>query len=304
MNKILDTISEIVWREEELDIRLLELDPFKASSLKRITFEHTDYSIIDPFSCVSKIQFFDKYKLKKLLGKGAAGAIYEACDGSDCNNAIKLLLGRTDIKNLEEIHIVKKLNENANFDGIKLKYYDQCGNQKLNFVAIVFDKWEGDIQYEKFSTNEKEKMLKQIANQIKILHELGYVHNDLFKRNILYRRKDGEVEFTISDFGIAFKKSMDHDKLAKKAYDLNWRAYDYFNAPDKLGLTKNLENMLYSNLNLFDYLLLYMFIEETYYNNSLSLQDNRKINNEKFYDLLEKTFNYDTTRLRQLNPYK
>jgi len=296
MDKMLDIIKQIRRRGRAIDNLLFSLDPSLAPTL--------EYGITKPLTCHTGIQFFDKYKLKKLLGKGGYGAVYEACDDSDCNNAVKIMSGYSDIDKLQELQIIKKLNENPKFDGIKLKYYDKCVSPTNSFIAIVFDKWEGDIQYVDFSINEIKTMLIQIANQIKILHELGYLHNDLFERNILYRKKDGKIEFTISDFGEVIKKPSDHNELKKLSYTLEIKAIGHDFVLNRLGLTNNLNDIFYSNLNLIDYLLLYTFIEKIHSDISLSSQENRKIINKEFYDFLEKTFNYDTTKLRQLNPYK
>ena len=60
------------------------------------------------------------------------------------------------------------------------------------------------IPGEKFSKTSTFKIMIQLIQRFKILHKLGYVHNDIKPANILVGFKDPGIIYLI-DFGIAHK---------------------------------------------------------------------------------------------------
>lgn len=57
---------------------------------------------------------------------------------------------------------------------------------------------------EKFSEATTYKIIIQLVHRIKILHELGFIHNDIKPANILVGLNDPSVIYLI-DFGVSFK---------------------------------------------------------------------------------------------------
>ncbi len=140
--------------------------------------------------------------LIKLLGKGAYGATYNACVNNNCEYVVKVQRDNAEFRN--ELSVFKQLR---GWPGIQLLNNIVCeGNcgphGTLKVGVLVLEKWDGDIRSDlawQIVQQNIDEFVRQLGDQIRYLHGIGYIHWDLFKRNVLYKG----LRFTMVDFGVA-----------------------------------------------------------------------------------------------------
>lgn len=142
------------------------------------------------------------------LGRGHFGSVYLAKDNNDKEYAIKLIhLGGPDYP------IVNGISENFNREVQIIRELDSCGiGPKLYSISyhgtipwmfgiIITDVWSGELKSKDILN---QSLVDKLFKQVKAIHKLGYVHGDVFPRNILVKRFDDKViDITITDFGSA-----------------------------------------------------------------------------------------------------
>nr|QBK87332.1 MAG: putative serine/threonine protein kinase [Marseillevirus LCMAC201] len=178
------------------------------------------------------------YQLKELLGKGGHGVVYRTCIKDDCNYAVKIIDLESD--SIEDFKKESTTSDILSRKGVGPKYVGHWVCDDPNVGLIVTDKWDGslyEIQKEQGHCLKLSKhLLDKLENEIKKIHDLGYVHLDIFAKNILYKkdRKGNVIDVTLTDFGLI-------EKIAEFKEMTGWfgSIYDYHqNMMDKLNYDK------------------------------------------------------------------
>lgn len=131
---------------------------------------------------------FNDYEKLKLLGSGSFGVVY-AVKIKDKQYAMKEL---STIDAMNEIENYSLLNSECI---IKLyKYIHKSTITKMFLECMdgdIFDKQDIDVHL----------VLTHIGSAIQHIHELGYIHCDIYPKNILYTTHNNEDVFKLADLG-------------------------------------------------------------------------------------------------------
>ncbi|KAL1494679.1 hypothetical protein ABEB36_010244 [Hypothenemus hampei] len=151
-----------------------------------------------------------RYNLREILGQGAFGTVYLACDTSASNKKVAIKIQPYDRDNRpfvdEEYEILKELSSCVylvSFYGIYRKENDiwfileYCeGNTALDLIRSLQRK------NRKMSEEHIGYVMKELVKGVVYLHENKIVHRDIKATNILLT-KEGEVK--LCDFGLSIK---------------------------------------------------------------------------------------------------
>ncbi|MBT5229086.1 MAG: serine/threonine protein kinase, partial [Methylococcales bacterium] len=153
-------------------------------------------------------EFLGKYKIEKVLGKGAMGIVYKGVDPVLGRTvAIKTVLtSLLDIGMSEQVMArFKREAQSAsriNHPGIVSVYeYGQDGDTA--FIAMEFvngDELEELLESgHKLRIEDTVKVIDQILDALGVAHEQGVVHRDIKPANIIVTKRGAKI----ADFGIA-----------------------------------------------------------------------------------------------------
>lgn len=223
------------------------------------------------------------YAIEKVIGQGSFGSIITACrrlngySTNDCNYIVKLQLtnklsGKMNVFK-EEVTVLKELNEMTRWNGVRL--LEACETDSENIIqkgdisvsgnVIVMDLWDGDITNYKVTLENVHNLLEQLSEGIHTLHLLGYVHWDLFRKNVLYKRNPGTGtdRFSITDFGMT--RDVKYPPYSPRYY---YNEY-YFNVyteevlKGELYITPEiLQSLRYKGI--VDYIIMYSILRDVY----------------------------------------
>ncbi|CAD8197287.1 unnamed protein product [Paramecium octaurelia] len=190
----------------------------------------------DGESGVPKSRYQEEYIQVDVLGSGYFGQVYK-CKNRFTNQicAIKC----TTIKN-------NKLNIDLANESQALAYLNQKGACK-NLVRYFTSWQEGNMLYllmeycdysvssrQDYEEFEIKKILKDIANGLKFLHEQQITHLDIKPENILYSKKDGQ--YKLADLGLSKKVQQRQEDVS--VGDFRYIAKELLNQTEKLDLCK------------------------------------------------------------------
>lgn len=165
-----------------------------------------------------------RYKLKKLIGRGGMGVVYDAYDSQVHRSiAIKLLHG----------HLVENRERRARFLrearlGAKLKHPNivavyEVGEMERD-IFITMERLDGHSLRQKIEecprglpVSEAVRIARDIAAGVGEAHAQGVIHRDIKPENVLICR-DGAVK--LLDFGLAKAFSVDDAASASAATDI------------------------------------------------------------------------------------
>jgi serine/threonine-protein kinase len=151
-----------------------------------------------------------KYRLLRILGRGAAGIVYEAID-QDLQRrvALKLLVpsaltdpktaAKEELRFTQEARLAANLEKHPNL----VVVYDAGVLQGWKFIAMEFvegrpmDEWRGTPAA---TLRQQIRVLRDVALGVHHAHERGILHRDLKPENILI---DAKNQPRITDFGLA-----------------------------------------------------------------------------------------------------
>ncbi len=194
------------------DINLKELDRNDLAWLLAITLilgrthhGHMDVDIPDRGTVDISKKCLKGYEIKQLLGKGSSGAVFAACLEDDCSYAVKIM-NVQDEEAEADFQRETMITDELSLEGIGPEYIGQwlCKDQQLGL--IVTEKWDGsllDLQTAERCILISEQLLDKLLNQIKKIHQMGYLHLDILPKNILYKKDQHAItDVTLTDFGI------------------------------------------------------------------------------------------------------
>lgn len=145
-----------------------------------------------------------------VLGEGATAKVRALCDEkTKCPYVLRMeeftpTRWRGEPEFIQHVLVASLASENQ----IGPKLYDAwtCFDEKKQmFVGLmVMDRWDGDLRHFMITDD----IVTQVEAKTKKLHQLGYVHGDIWPGNILYRRRGNKTEIVLVDFDRAI--SIDH----------------------------------------------------------------------------------------------
>jgi formylglycine-generating enzyme required for sulfatase activity/serine/threonine protein kinase len=151
---------------------------------------------------------FGRYRIVKLLGSGAMGAVYLAEDTTlDRQVALKV----AKISATGSARILKRMEAEAKA-GAKIdhpqicKVYDSGEIDGIRFISLQYIEGEDLKQYLKRVGRQREpaeavRLTVQLARALQAAHDKGVVHRDLKPENVMLTKQRGEP--VIMDFGLA-----------------------------------------------------------------------------------------------------
>ncbi|PAV72997.1 hypothetical protein WR25_13422, partial [Diploscapter pachys] len=208
---------------------VLRSDPF--SNVNSISFKYKFYlgSTMDPGHTLESPR--GKYKIVKMLGKGAFGEVYLTdYTAKDPSNSEQVALKKISLHGMseeqctKEAKLMKKISESSTSPHA-IKYLDSFMKISHGNLYIAMDycsrgdlrsKIKANIELGKeFDPRIVYDYIYQIADGINELHKHDIVHRDLKPANILIAEENGKEVLKISDFGLAkvidsLNKSLNH----------------------------------------------------------------------------------------------
>lgn len=135
------------------------------------------------------------------LQEGGYGKVYAASNTHFPNKSYvaKVL----DVTNVESFQLECAISVRAGRNGYGpiVHAYFHCPTKHVG--VVIMDRWEGDMDQENLHSCELEGLL----NVVRLMHEDGIFHQDLYMRNILHRPHPSRHdirEFCIADYGLSF----------------------------------------------------------------------------------------------------
>nr|POE89365.1 isoform 2 of snf1-related protein kinase catalytic subunit alpha kin10 [Quercus suber] len=148
----------------------------------------------------------EKYKLGKIIGRGAFGKVRIATDiQTTCEVAVKILVRETMVKKkmeeivYREIEILRSLRHPH-----IIRLYEVIDTPKEIYFVMEYAKKGDLLEYildmGKLQEEEARKIFQQIISGVEYCHENYVVHRDLKPDNLLL---DSEQNVKITDFGLS-----------------------------------------------------------------------------------------------------
>lgn len=145
---------------------------------------------------------------KKPLHRGAYGNVYIAYRWGDetCKYVAKVMKLRKPEERAHftlESYLATRAGEQNYGPKVAECYVAQNSSQpKCAQGVIVMERWEGDMDERRMSKAEVRKILELVTK----MHDDHVFHQDLYFRNILFRRNNvtKQREYCITDYGLAF----------------------------------------------------------------------------------------------------
>jgi serine/threonine-protein kinase len=155
----------------------------------------------------------NRYKIRKMLGHGGMGDVYEATDVElRTDIALKTVRGTSNVARTErfrrEIFLARKVTHPNVCRVFDIGRHTRNGEEIL-FITMellrgvsLADKLKA---VNKVGTGEALGLIKQIASAIEAAHDAGIVHRDLKPGNVMLVPADdaGKVIAKVTDFGVA-----------------------------------------------------------------------------------------------------
>lgn len=128
----------------------------------------------------------------KIINEGTFGVIYE----KDDNTIVKEYKKRSDV---QEIIFLKSLQSNYLIPSRDIIY--------SQYLGIGLEKADNSIidYIEELSYDDLFKAFKQVSQAVQVLHSENILHRDIKPDNILFIKKEDQINFMLSDFGLTVK---------------------------------------------------------------------------------------------------
>jgi serine/threonine protein kinase len=176
----------------------------------------------------------DFYRVKsKVLGHGVNGKVKQCVDKAGQKFALKVL--KDDAKARREVELHWRATTCANIVNIREVFENTYqGQPSLLVVMECMDGGELFSRIEEsqgFSERDAAKIVAEICNAVKFLHERNIAHRDLKPENLLFSSRGRKGTLKLTDFGFA-KEAHARDTLKTPCYT------PYYVAPEVLGSKK------------------------------------------------------------------
>jgi serine/threonine protein kinase len=160
---------------------------------------------VGPFNIVP-IEF-GRYRIERLLGNGAMGAVYLAYD-SQLERQVALKVAR--VSAAGSANLIKRMETEAKsaakIDHPQIcKVFDFGEINGIRFISLQYIEGENLKAYLKRVGRRRDaaeaiRLIIQIANALQAAHDKGVMHRDLKPENVMFNRKGLPI---IMDFGLA-----------------------------------------------------------------------------------------------------
>ena len=172
---------------------------------------------------------FGRYRIEKMLGKGAMGAVYLAHD-VQLDRSVALKVAR--VSTSGSAKLIKRMETEAkaaaNVDHPQIcKVYDFGEIDGVRFIALQYIEGEDFKSYLKRVGRKREpaeavRWIVQLARALKAAHDKGVIHRDLKPENVMLNPHGEPV---IMDFGLARRTSGSNDAGLTQGMVLGTAAY-------------------------------------------------------------------------------
>lgn len=185
----------------------------KFKNKKRVYYTKTRNSALRWYNslmtAIGNLNFLNYYEIVENIGEGKFG-IVKLCENKTTGMkvAVKILtrakIGEVDIELVYSELEIMKLVRHPNI----VSLVDLFENSENIFIVMDYYKGGDLSEYLKkhnysLAEHQLAKLIKQIANGIKYLHEYGIVHRDLKPDNIMLSDMSDEPKVKIMDFGLS-----------------------------------------------------------------------------------------------------
>lgn len=147
------------------------------------------------------------YALKRVLGRGGMGEVWEGTDGQGAPVALKLMhaedAGDAERRSrfMREARVLANV-QHRNVVGIRDVFEATDG------LVLVMERLRGEtlrsrIEREPLSVKETTVLVEQLLDALSAIHAKGIVHRDLKPDNLFLVDAGGSLELRVLDFGIA-----------------------------------------------------------------------------------------------------
>lgn len=148
--------------------------------------------------------FSDRYTLEKLIGVGGFADVWKAVDNSTKTTVALKIYTNIDsdgIKDMSEEYARMSTLNHTNI--LKADHFDNDGN--IPYLVMKFCGGGSlDKKVGKITDEEIIKIIRDMAEGLKYLHQNRIVHQDIKPANILIdEHSDGSLTYLLSDFGIS-----------------------------------------------------------------------------------------------------
>ncbi len=148
-----------------------------------------------------------RFRIRRLVGEGGMGQVYEADDPSLGRRVALKLLRRDDPELLQRFLLEAKAQAQVDHENI-CKVYEAGEIQGRPYIAMQFIEGEPlDKVGERMSLAERIELMREVATAIDAAHRIGLIHRDIKPSNILVERQTigGKVHWRpgVVDFGLA-----------------------------------------------------------------------------------------------------
>ena len=155
-------------------------------------------------------EFIGKYRIKRMLGEGAMGIVYEAMD--------EAIERRVAIKTLHS-HLLTKKDAKDFLERFKREARSAARCTHANIVTVLEYGEDADLPFiamefidgfslqqlleskQKFTLSKVVTIVSQLLKAVHAAHKLGVIHRDIKTANIMLCRGGGQIK--LADFGIA-----------------------------------------------------------------------------------------------------
>ena len=152
----------------------------------------------------------DKYKIRRFLGRGAAGCVYEVVhEAIDRVFALKIIIPQTTVDEEHKTRFLREARINAQLTHPHAVQVFDTGEWN-GLLYILMEHLNGaplrDLMVQHKPVDEDLWMLTatQIAQVLERAHTIGLVHRDLKPENIMAEIIGEEIRLVVVDFGLAF----------------------------------------------------------------------------------------------------